>query len=339
MINLKNVIVYCFFTFFVISNINAQTKKINGVSLVSSNDSIQVEQLLPIKNIHANFVAVSPFGFVKDLNEPQIYFNTQRQWFGETSVGIKQYINLLKSQKIRVMLKPQLWVGHGKYTGFIEMQNEQDWKAIENSYSKFILNYARLAQELNVELFCIGTELMNFVKTRPSYWNSLIIEIRKIYKGKLTYAANWDEFDKISIWKDLDIIGIDAYFPLSEKKNPSVSEIEKGWKAHKKSIEQVVKITKKPVLFTEFGYRSIDFSTKEPWSSDRKEGEVNLLLQSSALQALFNQFWGEKWFLGGFMWKWYANHNIAGGVSNNRFTPQNKPAENTIKKQYLKYLY
>jgi hypothetical protein len=41
-------------------------------------------------------------------------------------------------------------------------------------------------------------------------------EIRKIYTGKLTYAANWDDFDKVPFWKELDYIGIDAYFPLSD---------------------------------------------------------------------------------------------------------------------------
>jgi hypothetical protein len=35
---------------------------------------------------------------------------------------------------------------------------------------------------------------------RPKYWQELILEIRKVYKGKLTYAANWDEFKRVPFW-------------------------------------------------------------------------------------------------------------------------------------------
>ena len=90
----------------------------------------------------------------------------------------------------------------------------------------------------------------------------------------------------------------------------------------------------KPVLFTEYGYRSVDFSGKEPWNSDRIEGNVNLKNQENALQAIYNQFWKEDWFAGGFIWKWFHNYDKIGGVDNNRFTPQNKPAEKILSKAY-----
>ena len=74
------------------------------------------------------------------------------------------------------------------------MTNEADWKILEGSYGKFILDYAQLAQELKLEIFCIGTELENFVSNRPIYWAQLVKDVRAVYKGKLTYAANWNEF-------------------------------------------------------------------------------------------------------------------------------------------------
>jgi biotin synthase-like enzyme len=54
-----------------------------------------------------------------------------------------------------------------------------------------ILDFAQLAQNENIELFCFGT-LGNAVAKRPEYWSQLIKKIKKIYSGKLTYAANWD---------------------------------------------------------------------------------------------------------------------------------------------------
>lgn len=38
----------------------------------------------------------------------------------------------------------------------------------------------------------------------------------------------------------------------------------------------------------------------------------------------------------GGLWKWFHNHGQVGGNNNNRFTPQNKPALEVIKKAYGK---
>jgi hypothetical protein len=169
---------------------------------------------------------------------------------------------------------------------------------------------------------------------RPNYWQKLIKEIRKVYQGKLTYAANWDEFKRVPFWTEIDFIGIDAYFPLSEKKTPTVQELEIGWKPHKEEIIRTQKQFKKPILFTEFGYRSVDYNAKQPWLVDTVEGNINLQAQVNGIRALHNQFWKEDWFAGGFVWKWFHKHNAVGGGRNNRFTPQNKPAQETLRKLY-----
>lgn len=91
---------------------------------------------------------------------------------------------------------------------------------------------------------------------------------------------------------------------------------------------------KKPVLFTEYGYRSVHFTGKEPWDSSRFDGKVDLEGQNNALTALYQEFWNEPWFAGGFLWKWYHNHSKVGGERNNRFTIQNKPSEQLIKEFY-----
>ena len=194
--------------------------------------------------------------------------------------------------------------------------------------------YAKAAQKIVADILFIGTELEKFVENRPKYWTSLIEKIRKVYKGKLTYAANWDEYKRTPFWEQLDFIGIDAYFPLSDKKSPTVQEFEEGWQPHKTLIKKLQSQYNKPILFTEFGYRSMDYTGKEPWDSKRIEGAVNLEAQKNGLQAIHNQFWKEEWFAGGFIWKWFHRHDKVGGLDNNRFTPQNKPAENLLKQLY-----
>ena len=301
---------------------------------MASREKIDASHVKPILNLKANYASIMPFGFIKDLAHPEIVFNTERQWFGETEAGAKQYIQELQNNKIKIMLKPQIWVWRGEFTGLIEMSNEEDWKTLERSYSKFVLEYAVLAQNMNVDIFCMGTELEKFIENRPDYWNVLIKKIKTIYKGKLTYAANWDEFKRTSFWSALDFIGIDAYFPVSDSKTPTVDECLEGWRTHKQVVYNMSKKYNKPVLFTEYGYRSVDYSGKRPWVSDRSMNQVNLEAQTNTTQALFETFWSEDWFAGGFVWKWFHKHDKVGGEENFMFTPQNKPAEIVLGKHY-----
>jgi ppGpp synthetase/RelA/SpoT-type nucleotidyltranferase len=304
--------------------------RINGISFVANQDRVTQEHIDKVLSIHANHAAVMPFGFIGSLDSPQIVFNTDRQWYGETREGGRQYIEMLHKNGIEVMLKPQIWIRHGEFTGTLKMESEEDWKGLEESYESFILMYAQLAEETKSEIFCIGTELEQFVKHRPEYWTKLIEKIKKIYKGKLTYAANWDEYTRTPFWKQLDYIGVDAYFPLSEEKTPTVEQLRKGWQKWKVNMRTLSEKIDRPILFTEFGYRSMDFTAKKPWLVDRNEENVNLEGQVNAKKAIFAEFWSEDWFSGGYIWKWFIWYDKVGGVNDNRFTPQNKPAEKVI---------
>ncbi|WP_204343980.1 glycoside hydrolase family 113 [Psychroserpens algicola] len=318
----------------ILSSCAAQQEKINGVSFVASRDAVSDVHTNPVVEVGANYAAIMPFGFVKSIDHPEIVHNTNRQWFGETRPGGKQYIEELRKKQIKIMVKPQIWIRHGEFTGFIKMTSEADWKVFEDSYTSFILEYAELAQETKAEILCIGTELENFIKERPDYWHNLIKKIKTVYKGKLTYAANWDEFKRTPFWSAVDFIGVDAYFPVSDKQTPSVEDCKTGWKDHKAIIKSLSEKHNKPILFTEYGYRSMDFTGKEPWVSDHKIESLNFEAQANATQALFEEFWDEDWFAGGFVWKWFHAHDRVGGKNDNQFTPQNKPAETVIQTYY-----
>jgi len=308
--------------------------KINGVSFVASRDSISEKNISPVLKIHANYASVMPFGFIKNLSHPEIEYDSNRQWFGETKDGVKQYVLELKKEGVYIMMKPQIWVWRGEFTGNINMTTEEDWKYLEDSYAKFIMDYAKLAEETDVEIFCIGTELENFIDKRPNYWKTLISQVKKVYHGKLTYAANWNEYHKTPFWSDLDYIGIDGYFPISDLKTPSVEDCKTGLLPWKTEMKAFYSTLNKPVLFTEFGYRSVDFTAKQPWRSDVEMDVVNLNAQTNATQAFFDSFWNEDWIAGGFIWKWFHDNESVGGPNDAWFTPQNKPVESIIKEVY-----
>ena len=329
--------IYLFILFALIFQINdLQAQKINGISFVASRDRVTQEHVDPVVKVAANYAAVMPFGFIRALDNPNVIYGTKRQWQGERREGAKVSIELLQSNGIQVMLKPQIWISRGEYTGYLKMETEENWKILEDSYLEFILEYAKLAEETNVAIFSIGTELEQFVVNRPDYWVELIKKVKSVYKGKLTYASNWDEYKRVPFWDEMDYVGVDAYFPLSEMQTPSVENVIDGWRWWKGELSAFSKLHDKKILFTEWGYRSVDFTAKEPWTSDHSVTTVNLEAQANTTKATFDALWNEDWFAGGFIWKWFIHHSRSGGSENNRFTHQNKPAEAVIKEYYEK---
>ena len=183
-------------------------------------------------------------------------------------------------------------------------------------------------------MICIGTEYKTAVKHRPEFWHALIKKIRKVYKGKLTYCANWDDYEDVTFWNDLDYIGISAYFPLSDAQTPSIANLEKEWKPIKKQLASYSNEVGKPVLFTEYGYRSMDQPAWRSWEHEYKERPINNLAQANAYEALYKTFWKEKWFAGGFAWKWYSSFRRMDSAKNHDWTLQNKDAEKVMMKYY-----
>lgn len=303
-----------------------------GVSFVSPSGMTGPEAFDPIVNLNANWTAIIPFGFVRD-NQSNVEYNLNWQWWGERDEGVLALTQQGHSKNVKIMVKPQIWLMGGAFTGDFNLDTEAQWQELQTTYYNYILHFADLAQTSNAEAFCIGTEFKNFIAKRPQFWSDLIDSVRVHYSGELTYAGNWDSYQAFPFWNKLDYIGIDAYFPIDEGETPSVTDCVLGWQSHYNSISDHQKQIKKPVVFTEYGYRSVNNTAKEPWHSG-SGGTVNEQAQKNAYEALYQVFWDEEWFDGGFLWKWFPDHINSGGKDNNRFTPQNKTAEVLIRAKY-----
>jgi hypothetical protein len=303
---------------------------IKGVSMVAPVKPIDETTLQPIINIHANSIAIMPYAFFS-LEKPEVKYNQHDQHWGENIDGVIGSIQLAHKMNLSVLLKPHLWIGRGLYTGAFRLNTENDWKIWEDSYQKYMLHFAAVADSMKAEIFCIGTELGASIKERPQFWNSFIDTLKQTYHGKLTYAANWDDYKNVPFWEKLDYIGVDAYFPLANDKTPSVNSLNKGWKKYSDELKRISSTHNRPILFTEYGYRNVDYAGAEPWKEN--EGNQNNHAQANALEAFYQSFAGKKWFAGGYIWKWYVEK------SRHRkrdidFTPQERPALQVIENWY-----
>jgi len=306
-------------------------EKINGISLVSPWSHEFDTSFRNVSKVSPNYVAIIPYAFTRP-ETAEVIFDHPRQWWGEKESGADSLIQIAKMKNLKIMLKPHLWVGGQGWAGDLAFDSLQ-WLKWEKDYEKYVLTYAKLAQDLNVDIFCIGTEIRNSVKSRPEFWLNLIKDVRKIYIGRVTYAANWDNYKNVSFWNELDYIGIDAYFPISEDSVPSVEHLVNEWKDVKGELRDFSNKNSSQILFTEYGYQSVIKTAGEHWKADKKQ--ISMVSQANAYESLYQSFWKENWFAGGFIWKWHIINEV-GGMNDPNFTPQDKPAEDVIYKWYSK---
>ena len=311
-------------------------KKINGLSFVATPKPFSAKAFMDIENVCANFIAVIPYAFTRN-DEPHVKFSNNFQWWGERIEGVGATIDSAHAHKINVMLKPQVFAGRG-WIGDLNFENTDQWQLWETDYSNYILSFAKLASEKKIAIFCIGTEISKSVKNRPQFWKKIILEIKKIYSGKLVYAANWNDYSDVTFYDQLDYIGIDAYFPLDTATTPSVENLLNKWRPIAVGLESFSKRINKPILFTEAGYLSVNSCGGKNWELEktRRTSVVNEQAQLNAYSALLNQFQEKKYFAGVFWWKWFPDKMGHEGSMEKDYTPQNKLAVNALKQFYCK---
>lgn len=312
-------------------------EKQKGVCWVGGRELVTGKEIDALVSNHITWISQTPFGWQARPDEPEIHINTgsERTWWGESDNGIKETVRLARERNIKTFLKPHLWVRNG-WPGDINMTSSSDWEKWFTNYSSFILHYAALAEENKIEIFCMGTELHQTV-VKEAEWRDLIRKIRQVYHGKLTYAANFhEEYEAVKFWDALDFIGIQAYFSLSNKNDPTTQELITNWKTPLSKLELVQKKFNKPVIFTEIGYRSTCDAAVEPWKWPQEYADANACTatQANCYQAFFQTVWKKEWLAGAYFWKWYPHgpHRL-GEVD---FTPQGKPAEKVLFENFKK---
>lgn len=307
---------------------------IKGITVVAPPKAIGAPAFKKLTDIHTEWVCFVPYAFTKN-GTTDVRYNLEWQWWGEKLSGVASCIVEAKKLGLKVMLKPQVFI-NGAWIGDMDFKTEEEWKNWEKNYRTYILDYLNLAVKYKVEMFCIGTELNVAVVKREKFWIDLISEIRKSYTGDITYSANWDSYEKTNLWRKLDYIGISSYFPLSDAKNPTVALLVKEWKPIIKKLKKFSTQYNKKILFTEYGYMSVDGCAGKAWEIEKAKEklEINHLAQKNAYDALWLSMSKEQFWAGGFLWKWFPDGMGHEGYPEKDYTPQNKPAEKIISKWF-----
>jgi len=339
--NILLLILSCFLCSNTCSTLGTQTgcewqsaTRIKGLSFTAPPNPFSTDPMPPVKAVNADWIAVIPYGFTRS-GKAHVSFNIDWQWWGEKTEGVTHTIQIAHDARLKVMLKPQVYIPGG-WVGDLEYKTDKAWEKWEIDYEKYMLTMAQLADSLEVEMLCIGTEFKKSTAQRPEFWQELIRKIRDIYKGKLTYSANWDDYQNVPFWQDIDYIGVSAYFPLDKNKTPKVNDLRKEWKAYARKMESFACRQSKPIIFTEYGYLSVDGCAYNTWDLESKIKRIprNEQAQANAIEALLTEFKQYDWWHGGFLWKWFPNGEGGEGYNDRDYTPQGKQAEEILTKCY-----
>lgn len=307
---------------------------LHGVSLAMANSmdggyhAPSVErQLRRLAALGADAVSLMPFAYQRDPHDPALRFLNDSP-ISETDVGMIHAARRAREQGFTVLWKPHLWI-RGSWPGEVAMKTEDDWRAWWASYRRYVLHHAFLAAWTGSELFAVGVELAR-TTPREADWRRLIAGVRRLYPGRVTYAANWYG-DPVAFWDALDLMGVDAYFPLSEGAEATPAELSAG---ARKTVEELARRAReagRPLLLTEVGFPA----RRGAWIQPHEEGgELSEADQAAAYRALLAALERPPWLAGAFVWKAFSveTESVRGDRPDFRFL--GRPAETEVRRYF-----
>jgi hypothetical protein len=281
----------------------------------------------------ATWVALTPFGRVADLSGTGVAFDFEAP-FERNRRDVARAIEMAHTQGLRVMLVPHLWVESGEWRARIDPGSEAGWARWADSYGRFALAWAQVAETSRADMFSAGVELRSWVTTaRGPSFARLLHELRRVYHGVLTYSANWDDVDQAVVLGDVDVIGINAFYPLADVAGaPETSMVDRA-RAVRDKVHELATLWSKPVLFTEIGYTTRPDPALRPWEwpDAMSDVKVDEAAQAKAYRALIEPMLEEPSFAGFFVWRTYADPDDTSQEAPWGFSPRAKEAELVVR--------
>jgi len=307
-----------------------------------------------------NTVAITVYAKQGDWDSDNLWYEEEEPWVvGEAIVAKEKGLEVVLV--LRVALDHAFERNRFFWHGMIMPSTDEEVEEWFRRYEAFVLKWARIAQDVNIDVLAVGSELNTLTNTRvidelpglEEYWTNeekvagenekvlahseeiegrqiwvrgneeyqalepylddrsaaharwarkisylddsdpiarinerrnllrsswirVIDQVRKTYTGSLTYAANFDQYFDVDFWDQLDLIGINAYFPLRQRDLPAaaaddrVAIFRSRWSTILHDIDEFRRqegIPNHRVLFTELGYVRRANCTIQPWEA------------------------------------------------------------------------
>lgn len=252
---------------------------------------------------------------------------------GWCSESFKNYsfnmARFVSSRGFSLSLLPIVFAGDGKWRGYFDPKEPDLWFA---GYTSWIKDVARFAEEQKHTELIVASELVTLNKY-DEHWKKVLRETRKEFSGPLIIAVNHGDHVQ-DFWEEADAIGVSAYFRLAQPEvaSPSQKELNLAWTRIRDELLKYSRLVKRPLHFSEVGYRSVDIAAHSPW--DYENGKtVDSDLQRRCFAAFSNAWAGRRELVRFSVWAAAEGNDPHYPTS---YDPIGKPAEKVIKELLLK---
>ncbi|MBI4821244.1 MAG: hypothetical protein HY791_33600 [Deltaproteobacteria bacterium] len=253
------------------------------------------DSLGELKGLGVSWVAIHPYGQIE--RDGRVYSRDSLE--GSAPDYLARAAEYVRKRGMSLFYNPHLaYWGRYSWRGEITYgTDEVAWARFFRDYRGFIVAQARFAEQLGAPLFSVGVELDATVH-RPE-WKEIISAVRRVYRGRITYAANWDSYSRVPFWAELDDIGVQAYFPVEG------ADLKTAWAPHLEALGALSQKVAKPVVFTEIGYNRTPEAARKPWLEVTQDGpDARALRKRLTDGALVMLEQNQKLVRGAFWWKW-----------------------------------
>lgn len=270
----------------------------------------------------ARWVQITPTWYQDGPQESVMHRTNQTA----SDSSVRSIIKRAHALHLKVLLKPHIDLPADQDRATIQPKDPGQWFA---SYTRVMAGYAALAKKAGVEELAVGTELAGVSGDGPG-WRGVVAAVRARYKGPLTYAANYDEYRNVAFWDAVDVIGVDAYWPLADQPTTDPAALQRSWRPIADQLSAFAAAHHRKILFTEAGYVSQQGTTTAPysWKISTVNGDQE---QAAAYQALLKSFNSKKWWAGVFWWMWDDWPGSGETPRSLAYTPHGKPAEQVVR--------
>ena len=159
-----------------------------------------------LQSLGANSFAIHPYARIS--NDGHVRFRTvdrhrhiTSRWTGRRSSGCPRWSFRRSLTGDRNSAGAAKSISSARKNGTISFDDYEVW----------ILDMARSPAH-DAAIFCVGLEFTHAQKFTER-WPQIIAAVRAVYFGKLTYGANWNEYERVKFWDALDYRGSWPIFP------------------------------------------------------------------------------------------------------------------------------
>lgn len=262
-----------------------------------------VDTMRELKTLGVNWITIHPYASIR--GDGTVGGGGMHGMYTDP-VWITRPIREAHALGMKIMIKPHIayWGSPFDWRGEIRFETDGEWRRFFESYERWITLVAELSRE--ADAFVVGTELDQTVH-HDGAWRRIIAAVRAKTTSPLTYSAHWDSYERVGFWDELDVIGIQAYFPLvSHDELPTEQELDDAWASLMERLEGYAARHGRRIVFGELGYNLSADAAVRPWDY-RQGGEHAAEVQRRCLTAALKAVRGSEAVVGAFLWKWFPD--------------------------------